>query len=402
MASIEPASDIKEDKPRDWQEIVVLVNTSFDEIVVKVNERRDKVLNLIKELQEKESGIHESIKKVEMVKAILEEQMDDNLAYLQQKTIAEFSDKLIALRKEAIMYSDYRFVHSKKEIDRALSIFGSLELCPNHYLDRGVVQVAFGILPDNLARQPARFSCDESLDLIALTDVPSRQIFLFSMKGDFIQSFGKDYFKLPFAVKIITDKELVVSDIEHQIICKVAYDRDKRTKPKISTSYEANSVTSLDYDKESDLIYATSENRCILILTRECKFVSKIEGFIYPQSLFIAEKEIFVLDKNNPALHVLSKSTHKWIRSIIPRGIDLQLQNADAFTLDQDGYILIGKFSTFHNAIQIYSPSGHLVHSFPQKEISLQDEIMPIGIYVTENKDVVVLSQNPNFPIQFF
>ena len=404
--AFEPLHNPRRPAPTNWEEMENLINNKFREIITKVKEKRDTVLAEIRDLRRKELYLIESIREVERMKYTLEEQMGNNLVIdLQRKTIVEFNEKLSSLRKEQVENTDYMFVFNGKEIERSLSTLGSIQLRPKHYLGKGVPKLTFGNLPENPIKKPVRVSCEEELGLIALTDVPTRQIFLFSLNGDFIQSFGRGYFKFPCAVKIISHKELAVSDFEHQNICKVVYDRDKRTKPKISPVYtQAKTITSLDYDKASDLIYASSSSgHCVLILTREYKFVSSIRGFLlFPQSIFVAEKEIYVLDKNNPALHILCKLSHEKIRSIIPCGIGLELENSAVFTLDQDGYIIIGKCQGPDKMLQVYSQSGQLLHSFSKEGNAEGDVLDPAGIFVTKNRDLLVLSRNSNFPIQLF
>ena len=412
MASIgtaEPNPGRHTQSPRDWQEMVHLVNTSFDNIIDKVNKRRVKVLTLIKELEEKETDLYKSIKKVDDMKHILEEQMIDNLvASFREKSITDFNDKLSELRKGADIFADYIFVFDEKEIDKALSTLGGIELRAKHYLGKGVPKLSFGNSPDNPNKHPRRLSFDEELDMIAITSTHDKKVFLYSMKGDFIQSFGEDYFEQPYAIKIISKTELFVSDFIHKTICRIEFERSRTKKQKITytpvvSGYEY--ITSIDYDKESILFYATcSTSHCVLIFTREGKIKSKIleSLIIFPQDLFLTKHEIYVLDQQNPTLHIFSKSSHEILRSIIPSGIGLNHEVSQCFTLDQDGNILLVKVHSSLNLVHIYSPSGQLLHSFSKKGNGLGELMNPTSISVTQNNDIIILSQNPDYPIQIF
>ena len=408
MASVGADPDLGKHthSPRDWQEMVHLVNTSFDNIIDKVNKRRTKMLTLIKEFEEKETDLYKSIKKFDDMKNTLQEQMNDNLFVdFQQKTSEECEKKLSTLRIEANKYTDSMFVFDEKEIDRALSVLGGVELRPKHYLEKGVPKLAFCNLPDNSMHKPIQTSCDEELDLVAVTDVYSRQVFLYSMKGGFIQSFGRNNLKFPYAVKIISETELFVSDFTHQIIYKVKFYRNQANKAKITEFLTGvAAITSMDYDKESKLLYATSSiNHCILMITSEGELQSKILNFFifFPQALCLTKDEIYVLDRQNPALHIFSKSSHEILRSIIPSGIGLNHEVSSDFTLDQDGNILLVEMFG-RCSVHIYSPSGQLLHSFSKKGTGLGELIYPTSISVTQNKDILVLSRNPDYPVQIF
>ena len=109
--------------------------------------------------------------------------------------------------------------------------------------------------------------------------------------------------------------------------------------------------------------------------------------------------EIFVLDCNNPCLHVISKSTHQLLEYFLSYGNSLNFSHPLAFSLDKEERIIIANHTGTHNAIQIYFQTGHLFYSFPNDDSRISK---PGSIYVTSSYDVIVLLKDLSHFIQVF
>ena len=385
----------------EWMELEQSVHTAFDYIVDQVNERRTVLLNKIRNLFAKKQHILRSIKQIENTKSLVQDQLrENNVNQLLQKNLADFKRSSTNFETEACHESNYRFFCDLKEFSRTLASLGSIDKAPMPYLSKNDVKFSFPKMKNLIS--PTRLSVNEDLGLICVSDHKGKQLLLFKLDGSYINFLKLDQLKCPVSMKLITKNEIIVSDYALDSIFRIEFDLHKNNKCKILCSKNYLHVTCLDYDEDSDFIYFTASLfGSLQILTRtNLKVAGKIDhSFIFPRSVTVKKSEIFVLDCNNPCIHVLSKSTHEITRSIIPQGIDLNFSNPLGFTVDDEGRIIVSDFHGTSNQIQVYSPLGQLLHSFPDKVSVL---FQPASIHVTRDYDVIVIWNDPDTPIQVF
>ncbi|KAI6653643.1 NHL repeat protein [Oopsacas minuta] len=378
-----------------------LIHNTFDKIISKVNLRREKLISQFRDIQTQKNAIFQSIDQLKSARSILQEKLRINpLSAIQQRTTADIDGALANLQLEASI--EHIFVCNEKNLDNALTRLGGFELQPNQYIAKSIPKFAFGADSKSSLRKPVRLSVDESLDLIAVTDSISKQIYLFSLEGKYLNSFGKDYFAHPCAIKIINHNEILVTDYQKEDMSLIQYERGKKEKFKLKLKLnERRCITSLDYDKNNNQIYATeSITHSLLIFNKEFKIITDLNNlFLFPQNVVITDTEIYIQDHNNPCFHILSKYTLEFSRSLISRGLHLSTESPLSFTIDQKGCIIIGDKS---GVIQVYAPSGQLIHTFAKKGTELGEVYSPTGIFVRSNYDVIVISNSPNYPIQVF
>ena len=160
------------------------------------------------------------------------------------------------------------------------------------------------------------------------------------------------------------------------------------------TSEKFEDIISLSYDKQLDQIYALSSTQnSIYIFERNLTLSDTVSiPFTSPQSLFVGEEIIYILESTTsyPCLHVLSKSTKMMSKSIECKrtGID----QATSFSVARNENIIL----TMKNLIEIYSPSGYLLHSLALNQ-DPDTIIQPISVFVTLNYDILVLSNSTKF-----
>ena len=387
--------------PSNWSQMEDLINNTFDNIISLVIKRRETVLSQLKEFIMEHTCLSNSIEQLKSTISLVQETLNENpVIDVQEKTTVDLRKKLSELEPNVNIHRI--FVCNQKELNRALASLGSIEVVPSPYMDKTVPKLAIPAGPVCNLKRPVRLSVDESLDLIAVTDRENSQVCLFSLKGEFINSFGVEYFSYPLAVKIISHSEIIVSDSVKQCISLIHYERNKKRKFKVKlTLEEINSITSLDFDRETDLIYATeSISHSLLVLNKEFKTVSELKNkFLFPQNVFVNNEEIYIQDFNNPSLHILTKTSLEVLRSVIARGFNLDTEIPLSFFVDNRGYILVGEMS---GEIQVYSPSGQMLHSFAKQRTGLGEIVSPHGVCVLANYDVIVISDNTNYPIQVF
>ena len=405
MATVPPTTVQRENL--DWDELEKLANKTFDDIIDKVNERREIVLSQIrKEKNVKNEQLFKTIEKVKKTRDFLQDQLNDNIILeLQVDTVSRLDERLDSLYKEAS--KDCLFSCDTKEIHRALTSLGSIEKFPTQYLNKAEPKFAFGKLTDN--ENPANYLCisvDEFNGVIAATEENTKLVYLYTMNGVCLNKIGKEHLKDPYAVKFINQKEILVSDLTQQNIYKFAINPNNyRQKAELLTSARCKCpfVTCIDYDSNSDLIYATFSLHHLLVIFRnkDLAVADKISGlFKFPQLVVLTIENIFVLDCQNPCVHILSKETKELTKSIISTGIDFNIQFATNFALDTKGNFIFADRKS--NNIQIYSPTGQLLHTFSNQGCGRGELESPSAIHVDNEMNIIVCSFNANFPIQIF
>ena len=381
-----------------WDKLEKNVNVTFDGLISTLNERRVHILNEISKKKDNQMTCFRSIKDIEDATHSIQEKLKENLVTdLQNKTISDFSRAKSSLELQSSLEGDYIFVCDTKEFDSAITRLGAIEKPAVEYLSKNQPKLLFSNLPNVTGL--SRISVNEERGIVCASDHQGKQILIFSLSGVILNVLKHDQMKRPVSLKIIGSSELIVSDYISDSIYRIEFDLNKQNKCKVtSTRNNVYTVTAIDYDPDLDQVYTTSTIlRSVQILDRKTlNLIKKIDhSFLYPQNVIVRGSKIFVLDCNNPCLHVLSKSTHELLRSILLHGTTLNFSHPLAFSLDREERIIVANYTGTHNAIQIYSPSGHLLNSFPNDGSQISE---PRSIHVTSGYDViVVLKDPPNF-----
>ena len=382
-----------------WNEAEELINNSFNRIIDEVNNRRERVLTSLRDIRDIVPKFMRSIEQLEDQINKIEGGMTENLLYSTKKSIiSDLKKRISEIHVEARCAEfDYQFVFDDTELKRALSALGSFEKYPKYYSEKKFPKFSF----ECELKDTGRFSVNEELGLIALNDRHEKKIIYFDLtSGKCISSFKLESYPA-YAIEIFNKQEIALSGYHLDSIIMMQFNpRDKIQAKLISkTTVVLETITSLSCDNQSDRIYAVSSPRhCIAILDRKLAVLEFVSlDCTFPQSIYVTGKEIYILDCGNPCLHIFSKSTRKIIRSIIPQGIDLHIDICNCFAVDKDCNIII----PVKNRINIFSPSGQLLRSFPVNQ-NLDSVYQPTGVFVTDRYEIILLSYAPKYPIQIF
>ena len=382
-----------------WNEAEELINISFDRIIYEVNIRRESVLASLRDIRDIVPTFIRSIEQLEDLINKIEEGMTENFLHsTKRNTISDYTNRISEIRMEASGAEfDYQFVFDDTELKRALSALGGFEKYPRHYSEKKFAKSGF----ECELKDTGRFSVNKEFGLIALNNMNEKEVVYFDLtSGKYISSFKLESYPA-YAIEIFNKQEIALSGYHSDSIIMMQFNpRDKIQAKLISkTTVNLETITSLSYDNQSDHMYAVSSPRhCIAILDRKLTLLESVSlPCTFPQSIYVTGKEIYILDCGNPCIHILSKSTRKIIRSIIPRGIDLHIDICNCFAVDKDTNIIIPD----KNRINIFSPSGQLLRSFPVNQ-NLDLVSQPTGVFVTDRYDIILLSYAPKYPIQIF
>ncbi|KAI6653230.1 hypothetical protein LOD99_3755 [Oopsacas minuta] len=389
-----------------WLETEVVINTSFDKIIAEVNDRRNVVLAQMRDIRNIKSEILKSINQIENIKIAIENVMTENRIYdSKDKTIADLNKKISLLQIDASNADvDYQFVFEARELRRGLANLGAIEKTPKQYITKKHAQ---SVIP--IAANKGRFgrlSVNEELGLIVVNNSSENQIMYFSLEGEGLSYFTIESCPCICAIELINHQEIVLSDLQTARVIRILFNPFGEPDLKIlsKTKEKFEFIVSVIYDKYSDLIYAlSSTGHCINIFNRNLAPRDKIQlmGYCtFPQSIFVTREEIYILDCGNPCLHIMSKPKYEKSRSLLPMGNGLYLDHPASFSIDKDGNVIVANYIGDHNVIQIYSPAGQFLYSFPGEHDKAI--IKPNGVFVTSGYNIIVLSNNMDYPLQIF
>ena len=391
-----------------WDNLEIQINTFCDSLIDRVNEKRFNLLQQIRDSRSQARHTEDSVDQLKKGISVLETELRGNrVKDCQEKMLKEMNLEIKSLRLTTPSPSDYMLLSAGSEtVDTSVDKLACVVKVPKQYMCKDLPKYTIGKNQKFVLRFPRSISVSEPLDLVAIVDKGCKSIFLFTLSGKFINQFGDKHLEYPVSVKITSAGDFYVTDAraKNSILKFRPVKGDMQAKILLQCAvygkYEY--CTGLDFDTSTSLLYVTlSTEHAVAVFSQDLVLRDKfIPSVYFPQDIKVTNEEIFILDFNNPCLHVLSKSTRAILRSIVPRGITLPLKTAAFFCFDRDGNIIISDAQN-HN-IQVYSASGVLLHTLSQEGHSIGEVYVPSGVYVTGDYDVIVASQNSNFPVQIF
>ena len=383
-----------------WNEAEQLVNISFNRIIYEVNNRRESVLASLRDIRDIIPTFMRSIKQLEEEIDRIENGITENFLHsTKESLISDLENRISEIHMKASFAEiDYQFVFDDTELKRALSTLGGFEKYQRHYSEKEFAKSGF----EYELKNSGKISVNEEFGLIALNNRNEKKINYFDLtSGKCISSFRLETHPPVYAIEIINKQELVLSCFQTESIITIQFNPRDKIQAKLISEMTVNleRITSISYDTHSDNIYAVSSTKhCLYILDRKLALLEVMSlPCTFPQSIYVTRNDIYILDCGNPCIHILSKRTNEILRSIIPQGTGLRIDKSSCFAVDNDNNIIIA----IKNRINIFSPSGQLLRSFPVNQ-NLDTISEPISVFVTDNYDIILLSDAPKFPIQIF
>ena len=381
-----------------WAEMECEINTAFDLLIARVRKRQRDLLDKLNYLRAECRDLPELIQQMKEQLNKLETEMSDT-------TRSFHSDQIDTLEEEL---GQYQFVWNEDELNSLLERLGDVVKFPKLYYNKNVPKITFGTDPSPGIRLASGFAVKESCGLLAIAELETESILIYSMQGEFVNKISNNQMTFPNTLVFDGNDSIYVADYHKQSILKFSAmngDFAKEIELVIAIDlfqFEYGFVTALDYDLSSHKIYGTLEKyHKILIFDSELTLIDIFNpGLQFPQDIKVRQHELFVLDYNNPCFHVISKLNQTKLFSIIPRGLDLKFSLPQHFSLDQNSNIFIT--DVINNQILMYTPSGYLILVLFKSGKSNGEIFVPAGIHVTNSNEIIVLSQNDKHPVQIF
>ncbi|KAI6656624.1 PEP-CTERM domain protein [Oopsacas minuta] len=142
------------------------------------------------------------------------------------------------------------------------------------------------------------------------------------------------------------------------------------------------------------------DNNRVQILNVNLTFNSFITKLVFPRDVKVTTDEIFILDKQNPCLHVFNHR-HQLLHELISfGGKNSQIQDSYHFCLSTNSNILFT--DTASNCVVVFSKGGEHIHKLGKKGKKEGEFLKPRGIAIGSEGRIIVASNNPEHCIQFF
>ena len=256
---------------------------------------------------------------------------------------------------------------------------------------------------------PNGIAFDERTQLIYVADgnpfSTNGSIKVFSVTGEYINTFCKGEIKRPVGIAIKGD-EVYVSDKELHSIFHFklpGFQLVTKVGKKGTGIGEFSSPSELTVAPNGSVFVADTNNNRIVVMTDRLKFQRTIShaSMTKPMDVKVLDNKVYVFSfRGNPCLHVFSQSGEK-LRSLITCGElgNKQVKQGYFFCFDKQQNILINDYTG--DSIKVFSQEGALLHTLGYTQEG-EKRINPMGIVVTNNNKIICTSFLTTFGLHIF
>ncbi|KAI6649088.1 hypothetical protein LOD99_6809 [Oopsacas minuta] len=400
--------------------IAVQINQSIDRLIFLLNQRRVHLLATLRDRREEMRADLVTRQEVEEelvgARTLLEGQIKHNMLHsMQQKFVAEMEAKLAELRLNAPQAQELRFLCNTQDLEEHISRLGEINqheippippmpVIPNYSaFQQPIVAVGeHGSAPGQLDA-PRGVTIEPDSGHIYVADNNNSRIQIFSQEGHHLNIFGDRHLSKPYGI-LIHEDNIYVTDIGHNAIflfklpdLTMIKQVGKRGFGSEEFYYPGQPAIS----PNQHLYVPDCNNHRLQILATNLVFKDTLRHKTMkgPVDVKFTNNEMFVLSRgDNLCIHVFTLSGEK-SRSLLTRGIGMQVQTANSFCLDGHNNIVISDWSA--HQIKVFSPEGDLLHKIGQGGHRPRMLYLPCGITI-HNSKLICISSNENFGLQIF
>ena len=227
-------------------------------------------------------------------------------------------------------------------------------------------------------------------------------ISVFSVEGEYIDTFCEAQVKRPVGIAISGDRVYVSDSCLHSIFHFKLPGFHLMTKVgKQGTGKgEFSFPRQLTVAANGSVFVADFGNSRVAVMSDKLKYQRSIShaSMTEPCDVRILDNKVFVLSmRDNPCLHEFSQSGEK-LRSLITCGTESnkQIKSGYSFCFDRHRNILISDFGD--NCIKVFSQEGALLHTLGDTQ-DTEKLMQPRGIAVTHDNRVICASSGNKFTL---
>ena len=412
MATFLP-ENVAFDKMAQFDTAITEIHQTFDSLIDQLIARRDALLERVHELREehrnKETNRVAAIEELERVQQQMQDmniKANQNLEFQKQVKLA-YQQGMKKLEPSPTFLCPLFKCQSKDTIRQLIAELG--EIVPCEILDYSLKEVPVltaGKLGSGANELNARgIAFDKSTELMYIADYWNSRIQIVSQRGEFVTQFSNDKVINPWGISV--DKECIfVTDKGYHALFQFGK-RDYKLINLIGTKGnkegEMNAPQGLCIDTNGDVLVADSYNDRLSVFSKLLKFKSCIGiGQLYfPQDVKLSADRIVVLDWSPKCVRFFSLEGHL-LSSCVSRGDtqDCLMTSPFFFCLDAADNIIISDWEL--HVIKIFTVSGRHIHTLGREGEGRGQFLRPLGICITKLGTICVVSENPNYPLQWF
>ena len=324
----------------------------------------------------------------------------NELRHVQTRILAEIEQEL---RELTVPQSETHLVFRGNcgHLEQLIAGVGELveeevPVAPRYEDMRPIVSVAErGKAPGELY-DPWGVAIDESTKRIYVAESGSRRVSIFSETGAFIDTLKHTEMPAPHGIAIHRDN-LYVTDTKVHAVFKFKLEDGIRLVARLETSLlgtqRFNSPRGLSVSPSGDVFIADYKSYRIQVLNDFLHIQRRIthETMIEPRDVKLTPDEVYVLCNVSPCILVFSHAGER-IRSLVTRGMGMQIGLAGFFCLDKKQNLLISDYA--NDQVRIFSKEGTHLHSIGQPGLQPGMFHNPKGIVLTKNIKLIVVSDS--------
>ena len=394
--------------------VEIEINEAFNQLIYFLNQRREAVLTAYRDLKQDIAArpLTRARKEEELIGLRAETENRLQMNNLRESLIlAVIEQKLAEVRAPQ---PDTRIVFRSESVplEQLIADLGEVleeevSLVPNYRTMRPVVAVGKkGRAPGELYC-PNAVAVDSNNRIFVAEGYASEshaRISVFSERGDFLTSLTPQDMRAPYGLAIHGDY-LYVTDIKLHAIFQFKMEPQFSLVTKQgnggSQIGEFNYPYNLTVSTNRDVYVADYSNDRVQILNSSLQHLRTLteQLTVSPRDIKLTADEVYVLFDDNPCVHVFSHAGEK-LRSLVSGGNQMQVIDPYFFCLDAAENIIISDCSA--SRIQIFSKEGNLINTIGGEGHQPGMLYYPIGIALTKELSLVVVSLNDNFTLQIF
>ena len=405
------ATSVTVDQFQLYDNVVMEIKNIFNHLIEQLLEKRDALLTKLKTMKEgfvtKEKTRKASMTELEKVmQQVKEEAIKLNTNFkVKEKAIEVFREEIEQHQTPTRLPQPFFSYPTFNQLQAQIADFGEVREWELDYSLKKQPVLAIGKegKANNQLDVAKGLALDEPNQLVYIADSGNSRIQVVSFAGKFLRRFGQGVIASPWGIAI-TEYFVFVTDISHHGLfqfSKKDYQQVRETGTKGGGEGQLTEPKGLCIDHNGDVYVADSGNNRVSVFSKYLKFLKHLitEQLISPCDVKVCPIKVVVLDWSPNCIHFFSRSG-AILSSCVIQGKGGIVRTPLFFCLDTVGNILITDFRR-HN-IKILSPTGQLIHTIGKEGHGKGEMFVPLGICSSQLGNVLVLSSNRNFCLQYF
>ena len=231
------------------------------------------------------------------------------------------------------------------------------------------------------------------------------RVSVFSESGEYLSSYTNEQMESLWGIAI-HGNNLYVTDVEVSAVFHLKIEPElfmvARLGSRGSDIGQFGFPNQICSSANGDLYIADTSNDRIQILDGSLHPIRNVThpSINEPNDVKLTAEEMFVISSVEfPCVHVFTHSGDK-IRSLITRGVGMQVTDPKYFCLDIKKNLIIGDWDS--DQFKVFSNEGTLLHTIGEYGQEVGKFYMPQGLALTSNQKLVTISWNDNYRLQIF